>query len=132
MPPIPYPHPIPPCRTHRCRHPVLHSLGVLSVLGLWAWYSLHTMGTWGKWAGHLADPKGVGYGLLVGVAAELLWVLLLPGGLLTLFVWGMWRCTGPRRFVPAEVLQPPDMETPRIVRRVILEEVYYPEPERRF
>jgi hypothetical protein len=66
-------------------------------------------------------------GLLVGVAAELLWVALLPFGLLTVFTLGMGRCTGPAlaRLAPGPGLL--GVSGPYVVRRVIFEEVLYPE-----
>ena len=121
---IPYPQPIPFPRMHRCGHPVVHSLGVVGLLGGWLWFSIATKGTWGLKVAAWLDPHKVGYGLPLAVFTELFWLLMIPFGFIGVYFLAMWRCTGarPRAFQPlvAAALQEPSGPVPTMVERVIL------------
>lgn len=123
--PIPYPQPIPFPRLHRCAHPVRHSLLVLGVVAGWLWFSMSTRGTWGLKLAMILDPQKYGYGLPIAVLTELVWLALIPGGVIVLYLVSMWRCTGakPRPAVQqviAEALGEPAPSQPVLIERILL------------
>jgi len=124
---IPYPHPIPFPRIHRCGRPVLHSLAVVSVLVGWLWFSIATRGMWGLKLAAVLDPRKVGYGLPIAVLAELFWLGLIPLACVPLYFLSMWRCTGARahpalRSIVAEALHEPVGGQPTMVERIVVPE----------
>jgi hypothetical protein len=117
-----------PMRLHRCRWPITHSLWVVTAMGSWLWFSISTNGLWGYKLAARLDPHKTGLGLPIAVFTNLFWLLLIPVGTIGLYLLGMWRCTGRQstRATLAQVLSPQDTE-PRIMERVIIERIYYPE-----
>jgi hypothetical protein len=117
-----------PLRIHRCQWPVSHSLGVVAAMGGWLWFSITTNGLWGYKLAALCDPHKTGLGLPIAVFTNLFWLLLIPLGTIGLYLLGMWRCTGRQstRTILAQVLHPLEAE-PRIIERVTIERIYYPE-----
>lgn len=116
------PQPVAWSPTHRCRHPWLHRLLILSVCGAWLAWSIPFTLSVGPWLARLLFAPNTPLQLIPIVLAWIPWLLfVVPGG--TGLLWGIAldRCGSvPQMTAPRQTLPPPVPGQPVMIERVML------------